>query len=316
MMRIAVMGAGGVGGYYGALLAQGGHDVVFIARGAHRAAMEATGQLRVHSVHGDLIVSPVQVVSDPGGLPPADWILVTVKTPDTESAARTIRPLVDPHTTVTSFQNGIDAAERIGDVIGTDHLLGAATWISSFIESPGVIRQVSPFRRVALGEFDGAITPRTRDIEGALTAAGVDVTVTGDIRGVLWRKLLFISAISGVGAVTRLPVGGYRHVPETRHLLRTLMEEVHAVAGAEGVALAPGAVDEAMALVDNSPADIKASLQRDVEAGRPSELDSMLGVLVRRGAAAGVPTPAAAFVYAALLPAEHLARAETPPAGP
>jgi 2-dehydropantoate 2-reductase len=308
-MRIAIMGAGGVGGYYGALLASQGHDVLFIARGAHRAAMQGTGRLEVHSIHGDLVVSPIAVVADPGGLPPADWVLVAVKTPDTESAAFTVRPLIGPHTTVTSFQNGIDAAERIGAVVGDDRLLGAATWISSYIESPGVIRQVSPFRRVALGEFDGATTPRATAIAEVLSSAGVDVTLTGDIRQVLWRKLLFISAISGVGAVTRLPVGDYRHVPETRLLLRALMEEVVVLAGAAGVTLAPTVVGETMALVDGSPANMKASLQRDVESGRPSELESILGVLVRRGRAATVPTPAAEFVYAALLPAERLAGA-------
>jgi 2-dehydropantoate 2-reductase len=306
-MRIAIIGAGGVGGYYGALLAHYGHDVLFVARGAHYAALQATGRLEVHSVHGDLVVSPVHVVLDPAGLPPVDWVLVAVKTPETEPAARTVRPLIGPHTTVTSFQNGIDAAERIGAVVGGDRLLGAATWISSFIESPGVIRQVSPFRRVALGEFDGVISPRARAIKQALSAVGVHVTLTDDIRLVLWRKLLFISTISGVGALTRLPIGHYRHVAETRRLLRTLMEEVLAVARAEGVGLAPGVVDETMTLIDNSPGDMQASLQRDVESGRPSELESIIGVLVERGRAVGVPTPAAAFVYAALLPVERQA---------
>jgi 2-dehydropantoate 2-reductase len=310
-MRIAVIGAGGVGGYYGALLAQAGHDVLFFARGAHRAAMLAAGQLQVHSVHGDLLVSPVRIVDDPRGLPPADWILVAVKTFDSEDAARTIRPLVGPTTTVTSLQNGIDAAERIGAVISPDHLLGAATWISSYIDSPGIIRQVSPFRRVVLGEFDGSITSRAQQIAEALSAAGVDVSVTEDIGRVLWTKFLFISAISGVGAVTRLPVGDYRHVPASRRLLRQLMEEVRAVAQAAGVLLAPEVVDETMSLVDSSPADMKASLQRDVESGRPSELESMIGVLVERGGALGVPTPAAGFVYAALLPAQLPAQART-----
>ena len=310
-MRIAVMGAGGVGGYYGALLARAGHDVLFFARGAHRAAMLATRQLQIHSVHGDLLVSPVQVVDDPAGLPPADWIIVAVKTPSTEEAARTIRPLVGPDTTVTSFQNGVDAAQRIGAVIGPDHLLGAATWISSYIESPGIIRQVSPFRRVALGEFDGRITPRAQNIAQALSDVGVDVTLAQDIRRVLWTKFLFISAISGVGALTRLPIGDYRQVPESRRLLRQLMQEVQAVARADGIALAPQVVDETMALVDASPADMKPSLQRDVESGRPSELESMIGVLVERGRALDVPTPISTFVHAALLPAQLLAQART-----
>ena len=310
-MRIAVIGAGGVGGYYGALLAQAGHEVLLFARGAHRAAMLAAGQLQVHSVHGDLLVSPVQIVDDPRGLPPADWVVMAVKTFDSEDAARTVRPLVGPTTTVTSLQNGIDAAERIGAVIGPDHLLGAATWISSYIDSPGIIRQVSPFRRVVLGEFDGSITSRAQQIAEALSAAGVDVSVTEDIGRVLWTKFLFISAISGVGAVTRLPVGDYRHVPASRRLLRQLMEEVRAVAQAAGVLLAPGVVDETMTLVDSSPADMKASLQRDVESGRPSELESIIGVLVERGGALGVPTPAAGFVYAALLPAQLPAQGRT-----
>lgn len=307
-MRIAIMAAGGVGGYYGALLAHQGHDVLFFARGAHRAAMLASG-CQIRSVHGDLLVSPVQLVDDPHGLGHVDWILFAVKTPDTEAAARTVLPLVGPHTTVTSFQNGIDAADRIASVIGPHHSLGAATWISSYIESPGVIRQVSPFRRVTLGEFDGTVTPRAKAIADVLSAAGVDATLTEDIRRVLWTKFMFISAISGVGALTRLPVGDYRHVPQSRTLLRSLMEEVRAVAQADGVVLAPGVVKDTLALVDGSPADIKASLQRDVEAGRPSELESVIGVLVERGRTLGVPTPTAVFVYASLLPAELTAQA-------
>ena len=306
-MKIAVMGSGGVGGYYGGLLARAGHDVTFIARGAHLAALLADG-LQVHSVHGDLNVAPVKATDAPAEVGPVDVVLVCVKTPDTDQAAQVIRPLVGPDTTVTSLQNGVDAAERIGAVVGLEHVLGGVTWISSAVAAPGVIRQVSQFRRVVLGELDGRITPRAEALYEAFTGAGITVELAEDIRKVLWTKFTFIAAISGVGSLTRLEIGDYRAVPETRALLVSLMCEVEAVARASGVALDADVVEATLALVDSVAPTIKPSMQRDVEAGRRSELDAMVGVIRRQGRELGVPTPAADVVYAALLPAELKAR--------
>lgn len=301
------MGSGGVGGYYGGLLARAGHDVTFLARGAHMEALRAGG-LKVHSVHGDFSLSPVRATDDPKGVGSADLVLVCVKTGDTNQAARSIKPIVGPDTTVMSLQNGIDAADRIAAVLGRQHVMAGVTWISSAIAAPGVIRQVSQFRRIVLGEMDGRTTPRLQAIFEALKGTGVTVEISDDILKVLWTKFVFIAAISGVGTLTRLEVGDYRAVPETRALLATMMHEVEGVARAGGVMLDADIVEQTLAFTDNLAPSIKPSMQLDVGAGRPSELDSMIGVIARKGRDRGVSTPVADMVYAALLPGERKAR--------
>jgi len=306
-MKIAVMGSGGVGGYYGALLAHAGYDVTFIARGAHLQAIRTTG-LQVKSVHGDFTIAPAKATDASAELGPVELILVCVKTTDTEQAAEAIKPMVGPGTTVMSLQNGIDAAERIGAVVGMEHMLGGSTWISSAIEAPGVIRQVSQFRRIVLGEFDGQVTPRAQAVFDALGRTGATVELSDNILKVLWTKFVFIASISGVGSLTRLEIGDYRAVPETRAFLVALMREVEAVARASGVRLDADVVEATLAFVDNAAPSIKPSMQRDVEAGRRSELDSMIGVIVRKGRDLGVATPLAEMVYSTLLPVELKSR--------
>lgn len=311
-MKIAVMGSGGVGGYYGGLLARAGHNVTFIARGAHLAALRTNG-LQVKSVHGDFTVAPVQATGTPAEVGPVDLVMVCVKTPDTDQAAQAIQPMVGPATTVMSLQNGIDAAERIEAIVGMEHIVGGATWISSAIEAPGVIRQFSQFRRIVLGELDGRITRRVETLREVLKSTGATVEVTDNILKVLWTKFVFIAAISGVGSLTRLEIGDYRSVAETRALLVGLMREVEAVARANGVMLDADVVEQALALVDNVVPNIKPSMQRDVETGRCSELESMIGAIGRKGREFGVPTPTADMVYAALLPVELKARSSILP---
>lgn len=306
-MKIAVMGSGGVGSYYGGLLARVGHDVTFIARGAHLAALRTNG-LQVKSVHGDFDIAPVQATDRPAEVGPVDLVMICVKTPDTEQAAQAIQPMVGPGTTVMSLQNGVDGAERIGAIVGVEHVVGGVTWISSAIERPGQIRQFSRFRRIVLGELDGRVTPRVQAIVKALRDVGVTVGLSENILKTLWTKFVFIASISGVGSLTRLEVGDYRSVPETRALLAGLMREVEAVALADGVALDADVVEQALAFVDGAAPTIKPSMQRDVESGRRSELESMIGVVGRKGRELGVPTPAADMVYAALLPADLKAR--------
>jgi 2-dehydropantoate 2-reductase len=306
-MKIAVMGSGGVGGYYGGMLAQGGHEVVFIARGAHLEALRKRG-LEVKSVHGDFTLPAVDATDRPAEVGPVELIIVCVKTLATERAAESMRPMVEQETSVLSFQNGIDAAERIGAVVGMDHMMGAATWLSSAIEAPGVIRQVSQFRRIVLGELDGRITPRAEGLAEALQSTGATVEISDNIMKVLWTKFVFISAISGVGSLTRLPMGDYRSVAETRALLIGLMTEVKAVSRASGVELDPDVIDGILNLLDHAGPDIKPSMQRDVEAGRCSELDSMVGIVGRKARELDVHTPATDMVYAALLPGEMKAR--------
>lgn len=306
-MRIAIMGAGGVGGYYGGLLARTGQDVTFIARGAHLAAIREKG-LQIKSVHGDFVISPAQATDNPVEVRPVDLILVAVKTYHTDEAARAIKPMVGPDTAVVSFQNGVDAAERIGAVIGLEHLLGGATWISAAIEAPGVIGQYSQFRRIALGEFSGKNTPRLQAVSDALSRTGATVELSQDISQVLWTKFVFIASVSAIGSLTRVTFGEYRHVPETRVALTEAMREVEAVARARGIALDPDVVEKTLAFIDASAPGIKPSMQRDVEAGKVSELESMIGVVVRLGEQLGVPTPVMRLAYAMLKPRELAAQ--------
>jgi 2-dehydropantoate 2-reductase len=300
-MRIAIMGTGGVGGYYGGLLSRQGQEVIFIARGAHLQAIRQKG-LKVKSVHGDFLVSPAQATADPAGVGPVDLILFTTKTYHTDVAAEAIRPLVGPETVVLPLQNGIDAAERIGAFVGREYLVGGVTWISAAIEAPGVIGQYSQFRRVVLGEFNGKITARLQRIYEALQTTGITVEMTEDISKVLWTKFVFISAASALGSLTRATIGEYRQVPETREVLTEAIREVAAVAQARGVKLARDLVADTLEFIDNAAPDMKTSMQRDLEAGRLSELESMIGVVPRLGREAGVPTPAMRLAYAVLKP--------------
>jgi len=311
-MKILIMGTGGVGGYYGGLLAQQGNDVTFISRGAHLYALRHEG-LKVKSVHGDFTVSPANATDDPSGLGPLDLILFCVKTYNTDEAAEAIRPAVGPGTVVMSLQNGVDAAERIGEIVGPEHVVGGVTWLSSAVEAPGVIRQVSQFRRIVFGELDAARSERIQSIYEVFNQTGITVEVSEDIRKVLWTKLVFIAAVSSVGSLTRLPMGDYRAIPATRGLLTSLMQEVESVARAQGVNLDADVVQNWLKFIDEAAPQIRTSMQVDVEGGRRTELESMIGVVGRKGRERGVPTPIADFVYAALLPVESKAHNEFAP---
>ena len=306
-MKIAIMGTGGVGGYYGGLLAHSGQHVTFIARGAHLAAIREKG-LQVKSVLGDFSVAPAHATDNPAEVGLVDLILFATKTYHTDEAAQAIQPMVGPDTVVLPLQNGVDAAERIGAVIGMGHVLGGATWLSAAIEAPGVIGQYSQFRRIVLGELDGRKTPRAQQVYNVLAATGATVELCDNIQKVLWTKFAFIASVSALGSLTRVTFGEYRNVPETRAVLTEATAEVAAVARAKGVSLDADVVDKTLAFIDGSAPGIKPSMQRDVEAGRPSELESMLGVVVRLGQELGVPTPVMRTAYALLKPSELKAR--------
>ena len=303
-MRIAIMGSGGVGGYYGGLLAKAGQELTFIARGAQLQAIRDKG-LHVKSVHGDFTVSPVKATDRPGEIGAVDLVLVATKTYHTEEAAQAIKPLIGDNTVVISLQNGIDAAERIGSAVGMERMLGGATWLSAAIEAPGRIGQYSQFRRIALGELDGRITPRAQAVASAFATTPAVVELVPNIRQMLWTKFVFISAISALGGLTRVSMGEYRHVPEAREVLAQAMAEVAAVAQACGVALDADIVAKTLSFIDAAAPDMRPSMQRDLEAGRMSELESLIGVVVRLGRERGVPTPVMRLAYALLKPA-HL----------
>jgi 2-dehydropantoate 2-reductase len=307
-MKFAIMGTGGVGGYYGALLARAGQDVTFIARGAHLAAIRATG-LQIKSVHGDFAVSPARATDQPAEIGPVDLVLFATKTYHTDEAARAIQPLIGPDTLVLPLQNGVDAAERIGAVVGMEHVLGGATWLSAAVEAPGLIGQYSQFRRIVLGELDGGLSLRARQVCEALGATGATVEVSDNILKVLWTKYAFIASVSALGSLTRVTFGEYRGVPETRAALAAAIREVVAVARAQGIPLDADVVNKTLAFIDSSAATIKPSMQRDVEAGRTSELESLIGHVARTGGRLGVPTPVMGLAYALLKPRALLAEA-------
>lgn len=312
-MKIMVMGSGGMGAYYGGLLAQQGNDVTFIARGAHLDAIRANG-LQVKSIHGDFTVSPAKATASPAEVGLVDLILFCVKTYNTEEAAQAIQSAIGLQTAVLSLQNGVDAVERIGKTVGVEHVLGGATWISSAVEVPGVIKQVSQFRRIVFGELNGTRSERIQSIYEVLQKTGATVEVSEDILKILWTKFVFISSASSLGSLTRLPMGDYRSIPETRAMITSLMREVEALARAQGIALDKDVVEKSLDFVDNNAPHIKASMQLDVERGRRTELDAMVGVIGRKGRELGVPTPVADFIYAALLPVELKAREGASPA--
>ena len=306
-MRITVMGTGGVGGYFGARLAAAGEDVVFVARGAHLAAIRQDG-LRVESIKGDVRIFPAQATDRPEEVGTVDWVLCAVKAWQVGEAAEAMKPMVGPRTTVLPLQNGVEAADQLTSVLGKEAVVGGAAWIAAHVVSPGLIRHPAIEPRVALGELGGPPSPRVQAMRDAFDRAGVAVEASADIRAVLWTKLLFISSISGVGAVARAAAGEVREVPETRALLAAAMREVEAVARALGVTLAPDVVEKTLAFVDGMPPATTASMQRDIWDGRPSELEAQNGAIVRLGRQAGVPTPTHAFLYSALLPQERRAR--------
>lgn len=300
-MKIAIMGTGGLGGYYGGMLARSGHDVTFIARGAHLKAICEKG-LQIKSVYGDFLVSPANATDKPKEIEPVDLVIFTTKTYHTDEAAELIRPIVESDTTIISFQNGVDSVERIGAVLGSTHLLGGAAWVSAAVEAPGIIGQYSKFRRIKLGELDGRMSERLKAIGKLLEDTGSTVEIVDDITRIIWTKFVFISAVSAIGALTRVTFGEYKDVPESREILSRAMGEVAAVADAKGVRLNPDIVDKTLAFFDESAPAIKPSMQRDVEQGRVSELESMIGIVVRLGRELDVPTPVMKTAYALLKP--------------
>lgn len=300
-MRIAVLGTGGVGGYYGGLLAHAGHHVAFIARGRHLEAIQEHG-LRVESVHGDFEVRPTAATDDPSQVGPVDLVLVTVKSYDLEAAAESARPLVGPETAVLPLLNGLDAAERLADAFGAEHILVGLTHISSSIIAPGIIHQISTVRRITFGERDGSLTPRAERIRDALETSGAEVVLTSEVESALWEKFLFIASISGVCCLARQPIGPVLDTPESRELYVDALREVATVGRARDVALPSGIVERTLQMTEGFIPETKPSLLLDLEAGRRLELEAMSGTVVRFGQQAGVPTPVHRVIYGALKP--------------
>ena len=300
-MKIAIMGSGGVGGYYGARLASAGHDVHFIARGAQAEAMRERG-LEVRSDTGNAHLDRVHVVEDPREIGSVDLIVVAVKLWDTEAAARAILPLVGAETAIISLQNGVEKEDILTSVVGHAHLVGALTYIIATIAEPGVIAHSGTLNRVVVGELAGGHSQRVARIVAAFSEAGVDATASSEIRRDIWEKFAFLASISAVTAATRLTIGALRAHPATRSLLRDAIAEVVAVARAEGIAIGDEFVERQLQFVDSLPSSGRASMANDLLRGGRLELEWLSGAVVRRGERAGVPTPVHRVLCAALAP--------------
>jgi 2-dehydropantoate 2-reductase len=300
-VRVAVIGAGGTGGYFGGLLARAGEDVVFVARGPHLEAIQSHGLIVKSRLAGNFTVS-ARAVEDPRGMGPMDLILFCVKTYSTADAVQKIRSLVGPETMILSIQNGIDSADQIARIVGKKPLLGGAAQVSSVIEAPGVVAQTAGPGKIIFGELDGGPSTRTRRLQETFRRAGITAEVHPDVRVALWEKFIFICGLSGVTTLTRLPIGSILASPETRDFLRGTMGEVEAVTRAEGVSVAAGYVDQTLAFIGRLEPWTRGSLYYDLSAGRRLELDALNGTVVRLGRERKLPTPLNFAIYAALLP--------------
>ncbi|HLW59500.1 MAG TPA: 2-dehydropantoate 2-reductase [bacterium] len=300
-MRVAVMGAGGTGGFYGGLLARAGEDVTFIARGAHLEAIRASGLVVKSRLAGDFTVR-ASATDDPKDIPPVDLVLFCVKTYDTESAAALIRPIVGPDTVILSVQNGIDNDERITRVVGRGTAISAAAQVNAHVEAPGVVGQPAGPGRLIFGANAGGLGARVEHLFQRFVKAGVAAELQPDINTVLWSKFLFICGFSGVTALTRLTIGPILACEETRELFRGAMLEVEALALASGVALPKGIPDQSIKFSGNLEPWAKGSMAHDLSLGRRIEVESLNGTVVRLGRARKMITPINFAIYAALKP--------------
>lgn len=306
--RIAIIGAGGVGGLLAAMLARAGHDVRLLARGAALEAIRARG-VRLHEPSGDADI-PVARASDAiADLGTVDLVVVTTKTWQLAELGPALRPLLEPHTLVVPTQNGVEASELLGRALGDERVIGGVAHMISRAEAPGEVRWIGMQPTLKLGARSPDQRAAVLAAAETLRSGGIAVDVTNHIAQVRWGKLLFISAYAAVGAVTRLPADELRTRPDARARLAGAMHEAAAVAAARGVPLPAGTVDDALRRIDDLPATATASMHRDLVAGRPSELHELIGAVVRLGRDAGVPTPVSDALYAELLPLEAAARA-------
>ncbi len=299
-MRVLVMGSGGLGGYFGGMLAHTGHDMTFVARGAHLAAMRERG-LTVRTDEQTYRFSSVNAVGAPEETTgDFDLILFTVKGYDAETAATALRPVIGSETAVLTVLNGVDSAEQLAAILGPEHVLAGTTFIRSTLAEPGVIEQMGTLRRVVFGEFSGGVTPRVERVAAALRAAGVETEIATDARVAVWQKFVMQAPHATMTSVCQMPCGPIRETPEGDALYRALIAECVAVGRAGGVALPDDAEETAMGVVWKFLYEQKTSMSIDYERGNRVELEQLTGAVVRRGAALCVPTPTFTILYGVL----------------
>jgi 2-dehydropantoate 2-reductase len=299
-VRIAIIGSGGVGGYFGARLQASGANVAFVARGQHLEAVRTTG-LRVHSPRGNLHLREVTATDSPAAIGPVDIVLVTVKMYDLEATAASLKPLVGPDTAVVTLQNGVEAVDIVATHVGRPHVVGGVAYVAAVIAEPGLIRHTS-LESLIFGELDGHRSDRLEQLEKACQRAGFSGRVTDRIEVDLWAKFARLSVFSGMTSVTRSTMGVLRSDPELRAMLMSACEETIRVGRARGVPLPDTLMGEILQMVDGLPPHAKASMLEDLERGKRLELPWLSGAVVRLGKAAGVPTPIHSFIATVLKP--------------
>ncbi len=300
-MRIAVVGAGGVGGGFGAALANAGTDVTFIARGTHLAAMKSQG-LKIQGGRGETHLVPTQATDNPADVGIVDIVLFCVKLWDVESAGQHIKPLVGPNTAVIPLQNGIDAAERLTPILGSNAVMGGVAQISASITGPGVIQQVGTFMRMIFGELDGKRSKRGEDLLALCLKAGFDATLSEQILTDLWMKFILLATNASITAATRQPIGKLRDDPDIRPMFMAAYQETIDVGRAKGIALPGNALDKVVEFNAHAPPTMKASMALDLDRGNRLELPWLGGKVVQLGRELNVPTPTHTTLYAMLKP--------------
>lgn len=301
-MRIVVISAGAVGGYFGARLALAGHEVAFVARGTHLAAMRAKGLSVKSAGRGDFAVAPVNAVETLAGAASADLVILAVKLWDTDGAIEAIRPVVGDDTVILTLQNGIESHEKLAAAFGHIRVWGGVAMISGFIERPGVLRHVGTLHKIQVGELDGRMTARVRAFGEACLAAGFEVEVSDRIVPLIWEKFIYLAALSGVNALARVAIGPMRDDPEVWSLYRDAVDEGTRLARARGIAVKPDVERAICDFVRTLPAEMKASMLIDLENGRRLELPWLSGAVVRGGRDLGVATPVHSVIFRALSP--------------
>jgi 2-dehydropantoate 2-reductase len=290
-MKIAVIGSGGVGGFYGGRLAHAGADVTFVARGKHLEAMRSNGLLIENEAQGNIHLPKVSVTEDPAAIGKADLVLVAVKLWDLEAVAQSFKPIVGPDTAVLSLQNGVIKDDILRRIFGDRTVMGGVAYVATQIARPGVISQLGPLQRIVFGEYDGTRSARAQALLELALKAGLQAELSADIRRTLWEKYTFLVGLSGTTATMRSTIGPIRSNPQTRAFLHDMMKEVVAVGRAHGVALPENYADERLAFADSVPPDMTSSLHHDLDNGNPLEVEWLSGGVVTLGAKAGVPTP-------------------------
>jgi 2-dehydropantoate 2-reductase len=298
-MKIAIIGSGGVGGYFGARLAASGADVTFVARGKHLEAMQKNG-LKVLSALGDLHLPKVKATDDTRTIGPVDVVMIAVKLWATEEAAQSAKPLIGPNTVVVSFQNGVVAVDTLVPVLGREHVMGGVSNIAALIEEPGVIRHNGNMANLFFGELDGKPSARAQAFAEICKKAAISTHLVDDIHAAIWEKYVRLVTLSAMTSLARMPIGPIRSDPDTRALMQQVMEEVVAIGRAKGAKLDATIVADQLSKVDGYPATMVASMCGDLRRGNRLELPWLSGMVARFGRELGIPTPANQFVHAAL----------------